>query len=79
MSHSRFYWGETRNDLTRPLFKPPIPASRNLALTGYVLAVGPERLEPLSPLSSRLGSGIYRIAVLNLRPPYRQKLPNNIR
>src|ERR1700735_384751 len=35
ISHPRFYWGETGNDLTRPLFKLPIPASRNLVPTGY--------------------------------------------
>ena len=35
ISHPRFYWGETGNDLTVPLFKIPIPASRNLVPTGY--------------------------------------------
>ncbi len=35
ISHPRFYWGETGNDLTRPLFKIPIPASRNMVPTGY--------------------------------------------
>jgi thiosulfate reductase cytochrome b subunit len=35
ISHPRFYWGETGNDLTRPLFKIPIPASRRLVPTGY--------------------------------------------
>jgi thiosulfate reductase cytochrome b subunit len=35
ISHPRFYWGETGNDLTRPLFKLPIPASRRLVPTGY--------------------------------------------
>ena len=35
ISHPRFYWGETGNNLTRPLFKIPIPASRNLVPTGY--------------------------------------------
>ncbi len=35
VSHPRFYWGETGNDLTKPLFKIPIPASRNLVPTGY--------------------------------------------
>jgi thiosulfate reductase cytochrome b subunit len=35
ISHPRFYWGETGNDLTAPLFKIPIPASRNLVPTGY--------------------------------------------
>ena len=35
ISHPRFYWGETGNDLTKPLFKLPIPASRNLVPTGY--------------------------------------------
>jgi thiosulfate reductase cytochrome b subunit len=35
VSHPRFYWGETGNVLTKPLFKIPIPASRNLVPTGY--------------------------------------------
>src|SRR5271169_4715444 len=35
ISHTRFYWGETGNVLTTPLFKLPIPASRNLVPTGY--------------------------------------------
>ena len=35
ISHPRFYWGETGNDLTTPLFTIPIPASRDLVPTGY--------------------------------------------
>src|ERR1700694_5339213 len=35
ISHPRFYWGETGNILTTPLFKVPIPASRALMPTGY--------------------------------------------
>jgi thiosulfate reductase cytochrome b subunit len=35
ISHPRFYWGETGNINTTPLFKIPIPASRNLVPTGY--------------------------------------------
>jgi thiosulfate reductase cytochrome b subunit len=35
ISHPRFYWGETGNDLTPTLFKIPIPASRHLVPTGY--------------------------------------------
>jgi len=35
ISHPRFYWGETGNDLTPPLFVIPIPASRSLVPTGY--------------------------------------------
>ncbi len=35
ISHPRFYWGETGNVLTTPLFKVPIPASRNLVPSGY--------------------------------------------
>jgi len=35
ISHPRFYWGETGSDLTPPLFKIPIPASRHLVPTGY--------------------------------------------
>jgi thiosulfate reductase cytochrome b subunit len=35
ISHPRFYWGETGNVLTQPLFKLPIPSSRTLVPTGY--------------------------------------------
>jgi thiosulfate reductase cytochrome b subunit len=35
VSHPRFYWGETGNVNTAPLFKIPIPASRSLVPTGY--------------------------------------------
>lgn len=35
VSHPRFYWGETGNVHTRPLFKIPIPASRSTVPTGY--------------------------------------------
>ncbi|MBV9504660.1 MAG: cytochrome b/b6 domain-containing protein [Acidobacteriia bacterium] len=34
-SHPRFYWGETGNVLTTPLFTLPIPASRASVPTGY--------------------------------------------
>jgi thiosulfate reductase cytochrome b subunit len=35
ISHPRFYWGETGNNLTPVLFKLPIPSSRALVPTGY--------------------------------------------
>jgi thiosulfate reductase cytochrome b subunit len=35
ISHPRFYWGETGNIHTTPLFKIPIPASRSTVPTGY--------------------------------------------
>lgn len=35
ISHPRFYWGETGNILTTPLFQLPIPSSRALVPTGY--------------------------------------------
>ena len=35
ISHPRFYWGETGNINTTPLFKIPIPASRSMVPTGY--------------------------------------------
>ena len=35
ISHPRFYWGETGNVLTQPLFELPIPSSRALVPTGY--------------------------------------------
>ena len=35
ISHPRFYWGETGNVLTPPLFQLHIPSSRKLVPTGY--------------------------------------------
>src|ERR1700685_3380984 len=35
ISHPRFYWGESGNVLTTPLFKLPIPSSRATVPTGY--------------------------------------------
>ena len=35
ISHPRFYWGETGNDLTQALFQIPIPSSRQHVPTGY--------------------------------------------
>ena len=35
ISHPRFYWGETGNVNTRPLFKLSIPSSRGMVPTGY--------------------------------------------
>ena len=39
ISHPRFYWGETGNDLTPTLFKIPVPASRAHVPTGYGYAL----------------------------------------
>src|SRR5579862_3337539 len=35
ISHPRFYWGETGNDLTPAWLQIPIPSSRDLVPTGY--------------------------------------------
>jgi thiosulfate reductase cytochrome b subunit len=35
VSHPRFYWGETGNSGMTPLFRIPIPASRDTVPTGY--------------------------------------------
>ena len=35
ISHPRFYWGETGNSGTAPLFKIPVPASRDTVPSGY--------------------------------------------
>jgi len=35
VSHPRFYWGDTGNILTTPLFVIPIPSSRSAVVTGY--------------------------------------------
>jgi len=39
ISHPRFYWGETGNALTPPLFIIPVPASRASVPTGYGLVL----------------------------------------
>ncbi len=35
LSHPRFYWGETGNINMQPLFKIPVPSSRDMVPTGY--------------------------------------------
>jgi len=35
ISHPRFYWGESGNINTPPLFSIPIPPSRSIVPTGY--------------------------------------------
>jgi len=35
LSHPRFYWGESGNLNTRPLFSIPVPSSRSMVFTGY--------------------------------------------
>jgi thiosulfate reductase cytochrome b subunit len=35
VSHPRFYWGETGNSGTTPLFRIPIPSSRDTVPSGY--------------------------------------------
>src|SRR5262249_15556965 len=35
LSHPRFYWGETGNVNTKPLFRIPVPSTRKLVPTGY--------------------------------------------
>jgi thiosulfate reductase cytochrome b subunit len=35
ISHPRFYWGETGNSGTTPLFKIPVPSSRDTVPSGY--------------------------------------------
>lgn len=39
ISHPRFYWGETGNIFTTPLFVLPIPASRSSVPTGYTFVL----------------------------------------
>lgn len=39
VSHPRFYWGETGNINTTPLFKIPIPSSRAMVPTGYLFVL----------------------------------------
>jgi thiosulfate reductase cytochrome b subunit len=35
LTHPRFYWGETGNVTMKPLFKIPVPSSRDTVPTGY--------------------------------------------
>lgn len=35
LSHPRFYWGETGSSVTEPLFRIPVPSSRDTVPTGY--------------------------------------------
>src|SRR5712664_1810579 len=70
ISHPRFYWGETGNDLTPPLFTADTCLEGIGADRLRVRAAGPERLEPVSPLSICLGGGIDRLTVCNLRLVY---------
>src|SRR3954468_1867203 len=35
LSHPRFYWGESGNVNTQPLFTIPVPSSRSSVPTGY--------------------------------------------
>jgi thiosulfate reductase cytochrome b subunit len=35
LTHPRFYWGETGNVNTKPLFRIPVPSSRDTVPTGY--------------------------------------------
>ena len=71
ISHPRFYWGETGNVLTTPLFILPIPASRATVPTGYSYMMPDQNgWSRLSSLPGRLGTGIHRLAVLNLRTGY---------
>ena len=68
ISHPRFYWGETGNVLTTPLFQIPNPFFEALSADRLrVRSAGPEWLEPVPPLSSRLACGIDRLTVRNLR------------
>jgi cytochrome b561-like protein len=39
ISHPRFYWGETGNVLTAPLFKLPIPAPRSTRTVGAAISI----------------------------------------
>src|SRR4051812_38383799 len=39
LSHPRFYWGETGNVNTNPLFTLPLPSSRSMVPTGYGYAL----------------------------------------
>lgn len=35
LSHPRFYWGETGDDWSKPLFQLPVPSSRDMVPTRY--------------------------------------------
>ena len=68
ISHPRFYWGETGNVLDSNAVQYADPFLEGVGADRLrVRAAGPERLEPVSPLSSGLGAGIDRLALCNLR------------
>ena len=68
ISHPRFYWGETGNDLTAPLFKLPIPSSRALVPTGYGYVLPDQNgWSRYLHFQAAWVAGIDRFAVRNLR------------
>ena len=55
ISHPRFYWGETGNDIDYTVVQTADPFLEGIGADRLrVRAAGPERLEPVSPLSSCL-------------------------
>ncbi len=72
ISHPRFYWGETGNVLTTPLFRLHIPSSRALVPTGYGYVL-PDQNGWSRALHFEAAwiAVLNRIAVCNLRSVYR--------
>ena len=57
ISHPRFYWGETGNILTTPLFQLPIPSSRALVETGWDSIDMADALHPQTLLVHGMNGG----------------------
>ena len=71
ISHPRFYWGETGNVLTPPLFTLPIPASRATVPTGYGYVLPDQNgWSRYLHFQSAWVRGVDRLAVCRLRRVY---------
>ena len=68
ISHPRFYWGETGNVMTRPLFTMPIPSSRDTVPTGYGYVMPDQNgWSRALHFRGRMGAGAHRPRLCHLR------------
>jgi len=78
ISHPRFYWGETGNVNTPPLFKLPIPASRTAVPTGYGYVLpdqnGWSRYLHFQSAWAVVGTGLVYVLYGLVRGHFRRKL-----
>ena len=78
ISHPRFYWGETGNVNTPPLFKLPIPSSRDMVPTGYGYVLpdqnGWSRYLHFESAWLAVGTGLFYVAFGFVRGHFRRNL-----